>query len=135
MRNVFITGLGSLLLSGLLVTQSWAGAFKSNLVCRVSIPPPPMPIIAKKGQVSITANGDVKGSMQLRDPLTSAVSLDCEILCEGTPSAGPMPCVEAQAGDSTLLIDAPGLGTALSLCVEPAVAVGPCISAYIPPRP
>ena len=135
MRKVFITGLGSLMLSGLLVTQSWAGAFKSNLVCRVSIPPPPNPIIAKKGQVSITATGDVKGSIQLRDPLTSPLSLNCAILCEGNVSVGPVPCVEAQAGDTTLQIDAPELGKALSLCVEPAVAVGPCISAYIPPRP
>jgi hypothetical protein len=63
MRKVFITGLGRLMLFGLLVTQSWAGAFKSNLICSVSIPPPPMPLIAKKGQVSITATGEVKGAI------------------------------------------------------------------------
>jgi hypothetical protein len=135
MRKVSITGVGSLLLSGLLVTQSWAGSFKSDLVCAISIPPPPMPLIAKKGKVSITASGNVKGSIQLRDPLTSPLSLDCEILCEGSPSAGPVPCVDAQAGDTTLKIEAPELGAALSLCVQPAVAVGPCISAYLPPRP
>jgi hypothetical protein len=135
MRKVFITGLGSLLLSGLLVTPSWAGSFKANLVCPIQIPPPPMPLIAKKGQASITATGDVKGSIQLREPLTAPLSLDCTILCEGTPSAGPIPCVEAQVGDSTLQIEAPELGATVDVCVEPAIVVGPCISAYFSPRP
>ena len=135
MRKVFITGLGSLLLCGLLVTQSWAGAFKSTLICPVHIPPPPMPLIAKRGQVSITASGDVKGSILLRDPLTGPLVLDCEILCEGNPSAGPVPCVEAQAGDVILQIEAPELGAALGVCLQPAVVVGPCISAYLSPQP
>jgi hypothetical protein len=88
------------MLFGLLVTQSWAGAFKSNLICLVSIPPPPMPLIAKKGQVSITATGEVKGAIRLRESLTSPLALDCEILCEGSPSAGPVPCVERKLATS-----------------------------------
>ena len=135
MRKVFITGLGSLMLSGLLITQSWAGSFKSNLICAVQIPPPPNPLRFKKGQVSITAKGDVKGSLQLREPLSSPRSLNCTILCEGSPSVGPVSCVDGQVGDITLQIEAPELAAALSFCNHPAVVVGPCISAYIPPQP
>src|SRR5262249_56195490 len=119
-----ITTVGSLLLSGLLVTQSWAGSFTSNLICPVRIKPSPMPLEAKKGQVSITAKGDVKGSLQLREPLSGALSLDCEILCEGNPTTRPVPCVEAQAGDITLQIAAPKLGAAAGGCMEPAVGGG-----------
>jgi len=136
MRKAVLTGVGSLLLFGLVVTQSWAGSFKSDLVCAVSIPPPPVILHVKKAKVSITPHGDVKGSIKLFEPLSGAVSLSCEIFCGTTSSAGPVPCAEGETGDNSLKIKAPGLGAALvGICLQPSVAVGPCISTYFPPGP
>jgi hypothetical protein len=126
MRTAVLTGVGSLVLSGLLVTHSWAGTFKSDMICAGE---------SGQGKVSITASGNVKGSIQLVQPLVAAVKLDCEILCAGFVDAGPAPCIDAQAGDTTLTIKAPGLGATLAgACLEAAVeVVGFCFSIYIPP--
>src|SRR4051794_14662705 len=105
MRKVFITGLGSLLLSGLLVTQSGAGSFKADLACVAPY---------EGGKVSIAPNGTVKGSLYLSQPLTTPVQLSCAIYCVDMLSAGPAVCVEGTSGDTTLKIKAPGLGAALS---------------------
>jgi len=126
MRKGFIIGVGSLLLSGLLVTQGWAGNFKSDLSCSG-------PIVGE-GKVSIAANGTVKGSIQLDAPLPNPVKFDCEILCGSSVGAGPAPCVDADAGDTTLKIKASGLGKDVSdICWQPAVlVVNACISVYVP---
>jgi hypothetical protein len=128
MRHAFLAGVGGLMVSGLLVAQSWAGTFKSDLVCSNN---------SGVGTVSITARGNVKGSVPLDAPLTGEAKLDCEILCGGFVHAGPAPCVDAQAGATTLPIRAPGLGTALGgTCDYPAVrVVGFCTPVYIPPGP
>ena len=128
MRKVFFTGLGSLLLSGLLVTQSWAGSFKSDLACVAPY---------EGGKVSIAPNGTVKGSLRLSQPLTTPVQLSCALYCVDMLSAGPAVCVDGNTGDTTLKIKAPGLGAALSgICNNPTVTiVGSCNSAYIPPGP
>src|SRR5262245_53916014 len=110
MRKVFFTGVGSLVLSGLLVMQSWAGSYKADVVCPTSIPPPPVIIKAKKGAVTVSRKGDVKGSITLFEPLTGPLSLDCVILCEGSPATGPAPCVDVKAGAKKIKINAPGLG-------------------------
>jgi hypothetical protein len=128
MRKVFITGVGGLLLSGLLVTPSGAGTFKSDMICAGN---------AGVGKVSITASGNVKGSIQLSEPLVAEAKLNCEILCEGFVNAGPAPCIDAQAGDTTMTIKAPGLGATLAgACPETMVVISNfCMSAYIPPGP
>ena len=74
MRKVFTSGVGSLVLSGLLVTQSWAGAFQSDLACSFPI---------KRGAVRITDKGDVKGSIKLHLPMPTAGESNCAIWCEG----------------------------------------------------
>jgi hypothetical protein len=125
MRKVFITGVGGLLLSGLLVTQSGAGTFKSDVYCSNA---------SGLGKVSITASGNVKGSIQLSEPLPAAVKDDCEIVCEGNVEAGPAPCIDAPAGATTMTIKAPGLGANVGICSFPAVEiVGFCHSVYIAP--
>src|SRR5262245_22621652 len=131
MRKVVISGFGSLLLSGLLVTQSWAGSFSSDLACSFAI---------KKARVTITAKGDVKGDIALATPAGGSALLACAIQCSGVTAAGPVPCAEAEAGDTKLKIKAPGLGTALGeACIQPAVIVGgagsSCTSVYTPPSP
>jgi hypothetical protein len=126
MRKVFITGVGSLLVSGLLVTPSGAGTFKSDMICSGN---------SGVGKVSITASGTVKGSLQLIEPLVAEVKLDCEISCGPFVAVGPAPCIDAPAGATTMTIKAPGLGATLAgTCLNPAVeVVGFCHSAYIPP--
>jgi len=124
MRKGFIIGMGSVLLSGLLVTQSWAGTFKSDLYCGASI--------VKKGKVSIAPNGTVKGLIELNQPLPNPVQLSCAIWCGNNLSAGPAPCIDADVGATALKIKAPGLGATLSICEQPAVAVDVCVSAYVP---
>jgi len=127
MKKRFITGVGGMVLAGLLVTQSWAGSFKSDLSC-------PFPI--KKGDVSINAKGDVKGSIKLTSPAVGNATVACEIFCGPTQSAGPATCINVEDGDTTVKIKAPGLGAALpGTCEVPSVLVGPCVSAYIPPAP
>jgi hypothetical protein len=131
MRKVFLPGLGSLILSGLLVTQSWAGAVKSDLLCSGG------PFDGARGTISIKANGDVKGSLKLPTPVGGPIVLECDIFCGSTKSAGPVTCAIGQAGDKTLKINAPGLGATLGgTCFGPAVTVGAdCESAYTPPAP
>src|SRR5262245_55184130 len=131
MRNVVISGVGSLMLSGLLVTPSWAGSFSSDLACSFAI---------KKARVTITAKGDVKGDIVLANPAGGPATLACSILCNNVISAGPVLCAEVEAGDTHLKIKAPGLGTALGEpCILPAVAVGgagsSCTTVYAPPSP
>src|SRR3954447_12038699 len=117
MRKVVITGVGSLVLSGLLVTQSLAGLVKSDLVCN-----PPRPGV---GKVTITAKGDVKGFIKLTAPLGAPLTLTCVIECGVTPVTAPVACVNAAVGDTTLHIKAPGLGASLGgPCFGPTVGVG-----------
>src|SRR5262245_42574517 len=126
MKNVFSTGGGSLILVGLLVTQSWAGAFQSDLAC--SLP-------RTRATVRLNAKGDVKGSIKLHVPMPTAGESNCAIWCEGGPATETVTCITFEAGDTTLNINAPGLGASLSgRCVEPAVAIdgGICISSYTP---
>jgi hypothetical protein len=131
MRKVFVTGVGSLVLSGFLVTQSWAGSFKADLLCSGG------PFSGATGTVSIKANGDVKGSLKLPTLVGGPLTFECDIFCGPTRVAGPVQCVAAQAGDKTLKINAPGLGATLGgPCFGPAVEVGPdCESVYTPPAP
>ena len=129
MRKVFVTGVGGLLLSGFLVTQSWAAAYKSDVVCTFPI---------ESGKVKLTPSGDLKGSITLPQPLQGPFSLTCEILCGTSVEAGPVNCIDGQAGDITLPISAPGLGAALGVsCSLPSVVIGAgaCASTYIPPGP
>jgi len=131
MRKVFLVGVGSLSLSGLLVMQSWAGAVKSDLVCSGG------PFNGVTGTISIKANGDVKGSLKLPAPAGGPILFECDIFCGSTRAAGPVLCVSGKAGDKTLKINAPGLGASLGgTCFGPAVTVGAdCESAYTPPAP
>ena len=124
MRKVFSVGVGSIVLTGLLVAQSWAGVFQSDLACSFPI---------KRGTVHNDAKGDVKGTIKLRVPMPTAGASTCAIWCEGGPGTEPVTCITFAAGDTTLNINAPGLGASLSgRCVEPAVAIdaGICISSY-----
>jgi hypothetical protein len=127
MRKVFIVGVGSLVLTGLLVTQSWAGSFSADLSCSFPI---------KKGLVTITPKGDVTGFIAPLSPFPTPVMTVCAILCDGVPTAADL-CIDAPADTKTLKIKAPGLGAALGgTCIAPVVSVGgACTSAYSPPAP
>ena len=130
MRRIFISGFGGLLLSGFFVAQSWAGgAYRSEVACTFPI---------ESGKVRLTPSGDLKGAITLLQPLQGPFSLTCEILCGTSVEAGPVTCIDGQAGDITLPISAPGLGAALGVpCSLPSVSIGAgaCASTYIPPGP